>query len=212
MSELRGWASFPTDLPDFDTTDIPGEPHELFLNWLYDAGEHGLAPHAVTLSTVDDQGAPDARVVILKDVDPDGFYLAFSANSPKGTQLARNPQAALTFFWPQRGRQVRLRGRVVPGTPEQSAADFWQRPPASRVETLIGHQSEILADPAELAHAAEQAEALLQSDPDLTPQGWVRYRFRAESIEFWQARQDRRHLRLRYRYEREGWHTERLWP
>lgn len=212
MPELRGWASFPAELPDFDTDDIPYAPHELFLRWLHDAGEHDLAPHAVTLSTVDARGAPDARTVILKDVDADGFYLAFNANSPKGVHLRDNPQAALTFFWPQRGRQVRLRGHVEPGTREQSGADFRQRPHASRVETLIGHQSEILDDPAELEHAADQAETLLRSDPGETPDGWVRYRFRADSIEFWQARHDRRHVRLRYRHERDAWHTERLWP
>lgn len=212
MSELRGWPSFPDELPSFDTAATPDAPHELFLTWLHDAGEDGLAPHAVTLSTVDKHGAPDARVLILKDVDADGFYLAFNTHSPKGRQLDTNPMGALTFFWPHRGRQVRLRGQVVPGTAEQSAADFRARPPASRVETLTGHQSELLDDPADVEDAAAEAQRLLQSDPDIHPEGWMRYRFRADSVEFWQARHDRRHVRLRYRYAPGGWLTERLWP
>src|SRR5690349_58972 len=98
---LRGWPSFPPDLPGFDPSAAPGEPHELFLTWLRDAGDHGvLAPHAVTLSTVDADGAPDARVVLVKTVDEAGFTVASSADSPKGQQLAKDPRAALTFFWP----------------------------------------------------------------------------------------------------------------
>jgi pyridoxamine 5'-phosphate oxidase len=108
MIRLRHWSSFPAELPSFDTNEVPSAPHELLLTWLEEAGEQVLAPHAVTLSTVDSEGAPDARVVILKDVDESGFFVASSAQSPKGRQLQANPQAALTFFWPALGRQVRV--------------------------------------------------------------------------------------------------------
>jgi pyridoxamine 5'-phosphate oxidase len=212
VSQLRGWPSFPDELPTFDPTDAPAAPHELFLSWLREAGDHVLAPHAVTLSTVDPDGAPDARVVILKDVDAAGFCVATSADSPKGVQLDKDPRAALTFFWPGRGRQVRVRGPVSPCDPEVSAADFRARPPASRAEGFVGRQSEVLGDPAELVAAGEEAQRRVGADPDLVPLGWTRYLVAPLAVEFWQARHDRRHVRLRYLRTEAGWHTDLLWP
>ncbi len=209
---LRGWPSFPEDLPGFDPAGAPGRPHELFRTWLADAGEHVLAPHAVTLSTVDADGAPDARVVILKTVDESGFTIATSAHSPTGIQLGDAPRAALTSFWPGRGRQVRVRGPVRRCPPEVSARDFRERPPASRVEAFVGRQSEVLADPAELAAASEDARRRVEADPALVPEAWTRYLVEPLSVEFWQARHDRRHVRLRYRAARDGWVSELLWP
>lgn len=210
---LRGWPSFPDQMPDFPTDDPPAQPHQLFRDWLEDAGEHLLAPHAVTLSTVDAEGAPDARVVILKDFDDTGFAVATSADSPKGGQLEANPAAALTFFWPGRGRQVRVRGTAAPCAPEVSARDFRERSPESRTEAFIGHQSEVLHDPAELRAAAEEARRRVAEDPELVAPGWTRYLVTPDSVEFWQARHDRRHIRLRYRRDPAGgWRTELLWP
>lgn len=211
---LRGWPSFPQELPDFDPADVPEQPHELFLDWLREAGEHVLAPHAVTLSTVDAGGAPDARVVILKTADGDGFTIATSADSPKGIQLATDPRAALTFFWPGRGRQVRVRGPVSPCEDEVSARDFLERPPPSRAEVFIGRQSEVLDDPAQLVTAAEEARRRVGAHPSLVAPGWTRYLVAHTSVEFWQAGHDRMHVRLRYRREpgRSGWVRERLWP
>jgi pyridoxamine 5'-phosphate oxidase len=214
MSTLRGWPSFPERLPEFNPGQAPDAPRELFLEWLNEAGEHVLAPHAVTLSTVDVDGSPDARVVILKDVDAAGFCIATSAESPKGVQLGKEPRAALTFFWPARGRQVRVRGSAHPCDPEVSALDFRQRPPASRTEAFIGHQSEVLRDPAQLAEAAEQAERAVTANPELVAPGWTRYLITPETVEFWQARHDRRHVRLRYRHDANTgtWLRELLWP
>lgn len=211
---LRGWPSFPEELPTFDPADVPERPHELFLDWLREAGEHVLAPHAVTLSTVDLDGAPDARVVILKTADEQGFTVATSADSPKGVQLAKDPRAALTFFWPGRGRQVRVRGPVVPCNPEVSARDFLERPQPSRAEAFIGRQSEVLDDPAELIAAAERSRHRVEADPSLIAPGWTRYLVEPDSVEFWQASHDRLHVRLRYRREAgaQGWVRERLWP
>ncbi|WP_020669060.1 pyridoxine/pyridoxamine 5'-phosphate oxidase [Amycolatopsis nigrescens] len=212
MSALRGWPSFPGELPEFDPSGAPARPHELFLSWLDEAGAHVLAPHAGTLSTVDEDGAPDARVVILKDVDAAGWYVASSALSPKGRQLAGDPRVAMTFFWPGRGRQVRIRGTAGPVDPAVSEADFRDRPPASRVEAFIGRQSEVLTDPAEIELAAEEAERKLRENPDLVPDSWTRYRIEAAVVEFWQAAHDRRHVRLRYLRDGNGWRQDRLWP
>jgi pyridoxamine 5'-phosphate oxidase len=213
VSALRGWASFPDELPTFDPDTAPASPHELFLAWLTEAGEHVLAPHAATLSTVEADGTPDARVVILKDLDEAGFSVATSADSPKGGQLAKDPRAALTFFWPGRGRQVRVRGTAAPCAPEVSARDFRERSPASRAEVYIGHQSEVLRHPGDLLAAAAEAQRLVTADPLLVPPSWTRYLITPASVEFWQASHDRRHIRLRYRPAPAGtWTTERLWP
>ncbi|MEV6906380.1 pyridoxal 5'-phosphate synthase [Amycolatopsis sp. NPDC051071] len=209
---LRGWPSFPDELPDFDTETTPPTPRELFLEWLDEAGEHVLAPHALTLSTVDAEGMPDARVVILKDVDGDTWAVATSSESPKGVQLAKNPHAALTFFWPGRGRQIRLRGPVAPAAPEVSAADFLARPPASRVEAFIGRQSRVLEDPADLDSAAGDARRWVEENPGVAPETWTRYLVTPSEVEFWQASHDRRHKRLRYRRENDAWRKDLLWP
>ncbi|PRX47774.1 pyridoxamine 5'-phosphate oxidase [Prauserella shujinwangii] len=212
MSALRGWPSFPAELPDFDPDHAPALPHELFAEWLHDAGAGGFAPHAMTLSTVDENGDPDARVLILKDVDSAGWYFATSALSPKARQLAGRPRAALTFFWPHRARQVRVRGAVGPLDAAASAADFRERPFASRVEAFVGGQSEVLASDNELAEDVDRAERALAADPGLVPGDWTRYRLTPEAVEFWQGRHDRRHVRLRYTARDGGWHRERLRP
>lgn len=211
-SNLRGWPSFPDVLPEFRAREAPSDPHTLFLDWVADAGEHCFAPHAGTLSTVDTEGAPDARVVILRDVDTDGWYVATSAQSPKGAQLSADPRAALTFFWPRRGRQIRLRGQVEPTTPTESAADFQNRSLASRVEAFVDHQSEPLDDVSQLDEAAAVAEQRLAADPALVPDSWTRYLLTADTVEFWQASPDRKHVRLHYRRQGSGWLRERLWP
>jgi pyridoxamine 5'-phosphate oxidase len=212
MNALRGWPSFPAELPGFDPDAAPATPHELFAAWLADAGEQGLAPHATVLSTVDEVGDPDARVVILKDAGERGFCVATSSDSPTGRQLDGRPSAALTFFWPHRGRQVRVRGPIGPTTPAESARDFRERPPAGRAECLVGRQSEVLADPAELAAAAVAARAAVDADPDLVPPQWTRYLLAPHTVEFWQADHDRQHVRLRYRRVARNWQRERLWP
>ncbi|MEV0066097.1 pyridoxal 5'-phosphate synthase [Amycolatopsis sp. NPDC050768] len=213
MVSLRGWQSFPEELPSFDLEAAPETPEDLFLEWLTEAAEHVLAPHAVTLSTVDSEGFPDARVVILKDIAPSAWAIATSSESPKGHQLDANPHAALTFFWPGRGRQVRVRGTVAPASPEVSAEDFLARPPASRVEAFIGHQSEPLADPAKLVEAADAAAHWVAENPHTAPETWTRYLVTPTTVEFWQASHDRRHLRLRYlRDADDTWTRERLWP
>jgi pyridoxamine 5'-phosphate oxidase len=209
---LRGWASFPEELPNFDPATAPARPHELFLAWLVDAGEDLLAPHAVTLSTVDPDGAPDARVVILKEVDQAGFSVATSADSPKGEQLGKDPRVALTFFWPGRGRQVRVRGSAAACDPDVSARDFRERSADSRTEAFIGRQSQVLTDPAELLAAAREAADRLAEHPELVAAGWTRYLITPHTVEFWQARHDRRHVRLRYRRAEATWTRELLWP
>ncbi|HEY3506237.1 MAG TPA: pyridoxal 5'-phosphate synthase [Actinocatenispora sp.] len=211
---LRGLPVLTGSAPPFEVEHAPEDPVELFTAWLAAAVEAGVAePHAMTLSTVDASGTPDARVLILKDVDAAGWHVAVSAVSSKGADLAAHPVAALTFYWPPLARQVRVRGAVVADPPEVRRADFLARPAGSRAMALTLRQSRPLTDPAELDRAVAEAEQRLELDPDLVPDEWVSYAVRPRSVEFWQGDRGRRHQRLRYeRVEGSGWTRTRLWP
>ena len=217
---LRSQRVFPAGMPEFDPVVAPDDPVTLFLRWLEVAIQDGVpAPHAMTLATADDQGRPSSRVLICKDVDGAGrWYFASGAASGKGRDLAANPYAALSFWWPQQGRQIRIRGAAVPAGSQASAADFLARPPASRAEALIGLQSEPLDDPAELDRALTEAQARVSADPGLVAPGWTLYALTADEAEFWQGDEDRRHVRLRYwragsgSGSGSGWARELLWP
>jgi pyridoxamine 5'-phosphate oxidase len=215
---LRSQQVFPAGMPDFDPAVAPDDPVTLFLCWLEVAIRDGVrAPHAMTLATADDQGRPSSRVLICKDVDGAGrWYFASGAASGKGRDLAVNPRAALSFWWPQQGRQIRIRGAAGPADRQASAADFLARPPASRAEALIGRQSEPLGDLAELDQAFTEAQARVSADPGLVAPGWTLYALTADEAEFWQGEEDRRHVRLRYRRSGSasgsGWARELLWP
>src|SRR4051812_11768967 len=131
-TRLRGLRVFSSDLPTFDTAAAPTHPAELFIAWLEQAIEAGVPrPHALTLSTADDRGRPDARVLILKDVQDGRWQFATTRTSRKGRQLEAVPWAALTFHWPQMARQVRLRGSVLDAGPQAAARDFRARPDGS---------------------------------------------------------------------------------
>ncbi|MEV7283315.1 pyridoxal 5'-phosphate synthase [Streptomyces sp. NPDC093252] len=212
---LRGLEVFAGPLAGFDPASAPADPVALFLDWLRAAVAAGVPdPHAMTLSTVGEDGLPDARVLILKNVDDDGWQFAVHGSSPKGRQLARRPGAALTFYWPPLGRQVRLRGPVGPAPAEQSAADLLARATTARAEALIGRQSRHLTGPEERASALREALARIASDPGLVSPDWTLYTLAPTAIEFWQADKDRLHERLRYERPdpRGPWERHRLWP
>lgn len=119
---LRSLASFPAELPGFDPESAPAAPETLFVEWLEDAVTHGvIAAHAPVLATTDG-GMPSARVLILRDLDDDGWLIGTPSDSRPGVEMTASGTAALTFFWPGRGRQVRVEGRVAPAPAEESAA------------------------------------------------------------------------------------------
>src|SRR5690606_4716201 len=149
LRDLRSWLRslpvFPEQIPRFDTSDLPDDPETLFLEWLESAVAAGQpAAHAACLSTSNSNAVPSARYLILKDLDERGWQFASHRTSPKGRDLTENPVAALTFFWPAVGRQVRLSGGVTELPPEESSRDFLARPLGSRAATLVGRQNEPL--------------------------------------------------------------------
>ncbi|MDQ1033698.1 pyridoxamine 5'-phosphate oxidase [Streptomyces sp. V3I8] len=210
---LRDIEVFAGELPGFDPSITPDTPSELFTEWLLNALSAGVKePHAMTLATADAGGDPTARVLILKDVSPEGWQFASDASSVKGRDLAVRPYAALTFYWAPLARQVRVRGRVVRETPELCAADFLARGAGARAEALLGRQSQPLADLAERDAQVEASLTRVRSEPDLVAPGWTLYSVRPESVEFWQGDKQRRHTRLVYLSSPEGWTKQMLWP
>lgn len=212
-ASLRALPSLAGPLPAFDPAAAPADPDELFDRWLADAVEAGVVePHAMTLSTVDPVGRPSARVLILKYLRAGCWAFASGATSRKGKELANTPWAALTFYWPALGRQVRVRGPVEIADADESAADFLARSSGARGAGLLGNQSEPLIDLAERDRVLDEATARATAEPDLLSQEWTVYRVVADEVEFWQGDERRRHVRLRYARTGDGWHRSLLWP
>ncbi|SIQ83742.1 Pyridoxamine 5'-phosphate oxidase [Paracoccus thiocyanatus] len=210
---LRGLKALEGPFPAADFPAADSGPQALFLEWLDRAIAAGIAePHAMTLSTVDAQGQPDARVLILKNLDERGWHFAISAASPKGRQIAANPAVALTFYWQSLGRQVRIRGRALPLDAAACAQDFLARSRDARANVLLERQSATLDAPALLAAAMAEARTRIDARPDLVAPAWRAYAVAPDTVEFWQGATDRLHHRLVYRRSADGWDTERLWP
>ncbi|CEG26244.1 pyridoxine/pyridoxamine 5'-phosphate oxidase [Bacillus sp. B-jedd] len=199
--------------PEFNIHEVPALPHDLFLQWCQTAIEHDvLDPHSMTLSTVDQNGYPDARVLILKDVDEGGWYFASSSKSEKGKQIEINPNVALTFYWSQVGRQIRIRGKAIEMEKDKSAKEFLKRGMIARALTLIEKQSTELRERGEVEKALEIEIKRLQHNPDLISSSWVLYRVAAREVEFWQADEERNHIRLKYTLDQNKWKRNLLWP
>lgn len=212
--DTRGWIRALPTLTASAPPFAPAEtPQETFLRWLTEATEAGVAePHAATLSTVDRSGTPDARMLLIKDVTDDGWWFSGDDRSPKGRQLDATPAAALTVYWRELGRQVRVRGPVLAGPPEVCARDFRERSVFARAVASTGHQSEVLTDSAEYDDLVRGRLTALEHDPDLVSPYWTAWCVAAEAVEFWQADPGRRHLRYRYRRAGDRWVTEELHP
>ncbi|KAH0028491.1 pyridoxamine 5'-phosphate oxidase, partial [Aureobasidium melanogenum] len=194
---------------------FPPTPQEAFIDWLQDAIDNNIKePHAMTLSTIDEHGYPDARVLILKNLDHRGWHFAIKADSPKGRQILNNPVVALTFYWPHLGRQIRIRGVATQLPAEESARDFSERPIGSKVTALASKQSEVLEDAKQLQQGLHDAQEKLKAEPDYVSPAWTVLAVAARSVEFWQGASDRMHQRLRYETSNAGneWTKDLLYP
>lgn len=199
--------------PIFNINNASERPEDLFLEWFQEAIDYGVhEPHSMTLSTIDHNGFPDARVLIIKDVDQYGWYFASNSQSEKGKQIHNNPNVAMTFYWSIIGRQVRIRGRAIEMEKELSAQDFLSRGIIARAIALIGKQSSILKAHSEFDEILNKQLENLQQNPNLVLPPWTLYRVVAQEVEFWQADEDRKHMRLKYKLDGDRWLKNLLWP
>jgi pyridoxamine 5'-phosphate oxidase len=189
------------------------EPLERFARWFEEAkAAIPVDPNAVVLATVDAQGHPDARVVLLKGFDAHGFVFYTNFQSRKGQELQAHPRAALCFYWPTLERQVRVEGPVRPVTDEEADAYFATRARASQLGAWASDQSRPLASREELQRRFDQVEATYADRPVPRPPHWGGFRLSPQRLELWRARPSRLHERELYTLENGGWTHRLLFP
>jgi pyridoxamine 5'-phosphate oxidase len=193
---------------------IARDPIEQFQIWLDDAISAKLPlPEAMTLATATPDGRPSARMVLLKQVDQNGFVFFTNYRSAKSSQLDANPYSALVFYWSQLERQVRVEGKVVRTSAEESREYFQTRPRESQIGAWASSQSEIISGRDVLEQRAQELESLYCDREVDCPEHWGGYRVKPERIEFWNGRVGRLHDRIVYQRESGGgWTISRLAP
>jgi pyridoxamine 5'-phosphate oxidase len=192
---------------------VPADPMVLLDEWITLALDaEGDDGNAMTLATVDSQGLPHARIVLLKGYDERGLVFYSNYHSHKGSELANVPHAALTFWWPSLGRQLRVEGRVELVDGEESDAYFDSRPRASQLGAWIATQSVVIPGRQWIEERQHRFEQAYEGQVIPRPVHWGGYRVTPEMIEFWQGQPSRLHDRIRYELRDGSWHFFRMAP
>ena len=189
------------------------DPVARFDAWFADARGLGLrVPEAMTLATAGADGAPSARIVLMKSHDADGFVFFTDRRSRKGADLLANPRAALVFHWEALGRQVRVEGTVSEVDDDASYVYYSTRPRGSQIGAWASHQSAPIGSRAELEAEVAAVEARFADGDVPLPPHWGGYRVAPERYEFWTHHDDRLHERIVFRRDGAGWARELLSP
>jgi pyridoxamine 5'-phosphate oxidase len=194
--------------------DLDSDPIAQFQRWFDDAlSADMLDANAMTLATADAQGAPSARVVLVKGIDANGITFYTHYDSDKGRDLEVNPRASVVFYWAPLHRQVRMQGAVTKVSREKSQQYFAARPRGAQIGAAALDQSRPLASRQALDRLAADIDARHKDQPIPCPGNWGGYRLVPDTIEFWQGRPNRLHDRFRYARQQEGtWLIQRLAP
>lgn len=198
------------NLPDLDPSV---DPYDQFRNWFKSAQDCGIIlPESMTLSTVDADGQPSCRVVLLKELSQDGFVFFTNYGSNKAQDLAHNPKVALTFHWNILQRQVRIKGEVEKISTADSNAYFQSRGRGSRIGAWASRQSAVIASRSILEDNVKTFTDKFANKDVPLPEFWGGYVVKPTSIEFWQGKADRLHDRFSYVRDGEDWRVDRLSP
>lgn len=200
-------------IKSLDINDVSFDPFHQFRVWLDEAIDSEVPEvNAMCLSTIGLNGFPNARIVLLKEMDH-GFVFFTNYESEKGQEIAANPKASLTFFWPELERQVRIMGELEKVSEEESDKYFHSRPMGSQIGAWTSPQSQEIENREELTNRLAAMEKRFSSEPISRPSHWGGYRLLPFRIEFWQGRPSRLHDRICYQ-KREGgeWSIVRLAP
>ncbi|MCP4439783.1 MAG: pyridoxamine 5'-phosphate oxidase [Aureispira sp.] len=208
----RNYLSEPLDI-----TDVFEDPFRQFNAWFSEAmSAEVYEPNAMTLATVDEHNAPQARIVLLKGIEENGFVFYTNYASAKGEEMALNDKVNLMFFWPELHRQVRIDGIVYKIPEKQSLEYFQSRPKGSQLGAWVSQQSKVVENRAVLEHKYAELETQYTGVDVLPkPAHWGGYTVKPYKMEFWQGRMNRLHDRLRYTLEEltpKKWKIDRLAP
>lgn len=200
-------------LQGLDKADVAPNPIEQFRIWFEAALAAGVPePNAMHISTITADGRPDGRIVLIKDVSAAGFVFYTNYQSRKGRELIERPFAALTFFYPELERQIRIEGRVEKVSDEESDTYFNSRPRGSQIGAWVSNQSSVVESRDVLESRQRELETQFDGQPVPRPPHWGGFVVIPDALEFWQGRPSRLHDRIRYRKEGQDWLIDRLSP
>jgi pyridoxamine 5'-phosphate oxidase len=200
------------DMPPLHRSALDDDPIEQFRDWYEQAVQEVPLVDAMALATVDAEGVPDVRMVLLKGFGPEAFRFFTNLSSAKAKQLEANHRAALVLYWRELDRQVRVRGPVERLPVAASDEYFASRPREAQIGAWASPQSEPIRDRAALDARVEDVEDRFSGREVPRPDSWGGYALRPEQIEFWQGQAARLHDRFLYTREDDGWRLERLAP
>ena len=201
------------DKGTLDISDLGNDPWATLESWVQQAVAAGIQdPTAFHLTTLDCDGFPHGRVVLLRDTRQGELVFYTNYRSEKGQDLLANPKAGATFFWPHADRQIRIRGTVSKVTESESDAYFNSRPEASRLGAWASNQSQVVTSRELLDAQFQQAKAKFSDGAVPRPPHWGGFALRPAVIEFWQGRPSRLHDRVKCVRTENGWDLTRLQP